>query len=48
MNIDRQKVLELYLKVVDNISTDLEDKSSFTPEEIVSIIIDIIEELECE
>ena len=45
MNIDRQKVLDHYMKIIDNISNDLEDKTEFYPEDIVNIIVGIIEEL---
>ena len=41
----KEAVLAEYLKWVDQVSDDLEDKTHFTPEEIVYKVIDIMEEL---
>jgi hypothetical protein len=42
--IDRKDLLDKYLKKVDEISEECEWKTSFSPEEIVNILVDIIEE----
>ena len=41
--INKEKVLRDYLKWVDQVTEDLEDKSVFSPEEIVYKICEIIE-----
>jgi hypothetical protein len=43
VNIDKELILKQYLEWVDQVSDDLEDKTYFTPEEIVYKIIDLIE-----
>lgn len=46
MIIDRIKLLELYLKEVDEISEVCDWKTNFTPKEIVGMISSILEDHE--
>lgn len=43
MKINRTQLFKLYMEKINKISDDLEDKSVFCPEEIVSIIATILE-----
>jgi hypothetical protein len=43
VKIDKELILKHYLRWIDQVSEDLEDKTNFTPEEIVYKIIDLIE-----
>ena len=43
MKIDKQKLYKLYMQEINRICDLCEDKSSFSPKEIVAIIAEIIE-----
>ena len=43
MKIDKQKLYKLYMQEINRICDLCEDKSSFSPKEIVGIIAEIIE-----
>lgn len=43
MQIDREKLFELYMKKVNQIAEDCDWKTSFGPEEIVNMIATILE-----
>ncbi len=43
MEINKQKLYEKYMAKVNEISEKCEDKSHFTPKEIVDIISDLLE-----
>lgn len=42
--IDKELILWQYLKWVEEVSEDLDHKTSFTPEEIVYKVIELVEE----
>ena len=41
--INREKLFELYMDEVHRISEELEDKSHFTPEELIDIVSNVLE-----
>jgi len=41
--INREKLFELYMDEVNRISEELEDKSHFTPEELIDIVSNVLE-----
>jgi hypothetical protein len=41
--INREKLFELYMNEVNRISEEFEDKSHFTPEELIGIVSNVIE-----
>ncbi|MEK6881471.1 MAG: hypothetical protein AABY22_17750 [Nanoarchaeota archaeon] len=43
MNINRDKLYNLYMDKINDITGNCEDKSIFGPKEIVNIIADLIE-----
>lgn len=44
MKINVQKLTDLYLERVNRIADDLEDKSVFSPQEVVAIVCEVLEE----
>ena len=44
MQINRDKLFELYMNEIYSIAEDLPEKSSFSPKEIVNIICNILED----
>lgn len=46
MSLNREHIFELYMKKVNKIANNCEDKTCFTAEECVDMVIDCIEELE--
>lgn len=43
IKINREKLYSLYMKEVNRISDLLEDKSHFTPEELIGIVAGVLE-----
>jgi hypothetical protein len=41
--INREKLFELYMNEVNRISEEFEDKSHFTPEELIVIVSNVLE-----
>jgi len=44
IKIDKEKLYELYMVEVERISEEFEDKSHFTPEELIGIVAQVLEE----
>lgn len=44
LTINKKVLTEMYLTKIEDIAYDLPDKSVFTPEEVVAIVIGLIEE----
>jgi len=43
LKINRKKLFSLYMREINRISDLLEDKSHFTPEELIGIVADVLE-----
>jgi hypothetical protein len=43
IKINRKKLFSLYMREVERISDLYEDKSYFTPEELIGIVADVLE-----
>jgi len=44
IKINREKLFKLYMKEVNRIADIFEDKSQFTPEELIGIVAQVLEE----
>ena len=43
IKIDKESLYEIYMEKINQISDDLENKTHFSPKEIIQIITDILE-----